>query len=150
VASHADPAAAEAAGFRVCLRCQPKGPSKGGSARRRWLLLQRRAARSTRPRRPQAWPRSPRRCTFHCHRLCKRLTGVTPNAYAAEAGAARAHTVFTQEGSVSGALHTAGYSSSRFYAKADGQLGMQPGRYRAGGRGVTVRFAGAHLRRSRR
>jgi AraC family transcriptional regulator of adaptative response/methylated-DNA-[protein]-cysteine methyltransferase len=139
---HLSPAGAEAAGFRACKRCHPKGPS----------LVERQAALiEAACRQIETAEEMPSLASlaegagmsrFHFHRLFKSLTGVTPKAYAAASRGRRVRTALTQGSSVTDALHGAGYtSSSRFYAQAGRQLGMQPATYRAGGRGVRVRFA---------
>jgi AraC family transcriptional regulator of adaptative response/methylated-DNA-[protein]-cysteine methyltransferase len=82
---------------------------------------------------------------FHLHRLFKRVTGVTPKAYAAAVRARRMRGGLTGPGSVTEAIYEAGYaSSSRFYESADAILGMKPLQYRAGGRGVRMSYAIGH------
>ena len=67
---------------------------------------------------------------------------MTPKAYADAARARRLRENLPASGSVTGALYEAGFgSSSRFYAKAEGMLGMQPRRYRKGGAGEVIRHA---------
>jgi AraC family transcriptional regulator of adaptative response/methylated-DNA-[protein]-cysteine methyltransferase len=142
VAFHADPAAAEAAGFRACLRCDPRGAS----------LTQRQAALIAAACRQiesaeeapslAALARTAGLSRFHFHRLFKTLTGVTPKAYAAAWRGQQVRAALARGSSVTEAFHGAGYNSgSRFYAEAAEQLGMQPKAYRDGGRGITVRFA---------
>jgi AraC family transcriptional regulator of adaptative response/methylated-DNA-[protein]-cysteine methyltransferase len=142
VAFHADPAAAEAAGFRPCKRCRPDG--EGIAARQAAIVaalcrhidecdqapnLDELAARA-------GW--SP----YHLHRVFKAVTGVTPRAYAAAQRARRVRQHLQSGASVTDALYGAGYGSGgRFYAEADQRLGMTPGRFRAGGDGSTIRFA---------
>jgi AraC family transcriptional regulator of adaptative response/methylated-DNA-[protein]-cysteine methyltransferase len=78
----------------------------------------------------------------HLHRLFRRVTGLTPKAYA---GAQRAHRVrreLTRSDSVTDAIYAAGYQSNgRFYAEANAALGMTPTRYRAGGADAEIRYA---------
>ncbi len=83
VAFHAAPAAAEAAGFRACLRCRPDGES----------LQQRHAAMIDRACRLidsaeeepdlEALAKGAGLSRFHFHRLFKDRLGVTPKSYAA-------------------------------------------------------------------
>ena len=79
---------------------------------------------------------------YHFHRVFKRLTGLTPRAYAAAHRARRVRQGLSRAGTVTAAIHDSGYSSSgRFYEGADQVLGMTPTRYRAGGDHVRIRFA---------
>jgi len=79
---------------------------------------------------------------FHFHRLFRQVTGVTPAAYARACRAARARAALAGGGSVTEAIHEAGFNSSgRFYEQTDGMLGMTPTRYRRGGAAETIRFA---------
>jgi len=79
---------------------------------------------------------------FQLHRAFKAITGLTPQAYAAALRSERLRQGLLRGDSVTGALHDAGYgSSARLYENAAGLLGMTPGRYRAGGAGIDIRFA---------
>ncbi len=134
-----DAAAAEAAGFRACLRCRPDQADRPAA-----LVAQ--ACRAiedadeviVRDALAGAAGLSP----FHFHRLFKARTGVTPKAYADACRARRASQALDGSASVTEALYEAGYGSSgRFYARSNDRLGMIPTRYRAGGAGETIRFA---------
>ncbi len=77
----------------------------------------------------------------HFHRLFKRETGQTPAAYARTLRADRLKTALDAGGSVTAAIYEAGYGApSRAYADAATHLGMTPSAWRAGGRGVTIRW----------
>jgi len=80
---------------------------------------------------------------FHFHRVFKAETGLTPKAYASADRANRLRQELAQQGTtVTNAIYDAGFNSnSRFYAAADGLLGMQARDYRAGGPGMDIRFA---------
>ena len=142
VAFHASPAAAEAAGFRACLRCRPDGES----------LHQRHAASIDRACRLidaaeeepdlEALSRAAGLSRFHFHRLFKDRLGVTPKAYAAARRAARTAAALADAASVTEAIYEGGFASSgRFYASAVERLGMTPSARRRGGTGETIRFA---------
>lgn len=79
---------------------------------------------------------------FHLQRNFKAIIGSTPKEYQT---AARLRTLKQQlrsDASVSAAIYDAGFGSgSRVYEKADGQLGMTPSEYRAGGKGLTISYA---------
>jgi len=79
---------------------------------------------------------------FHLHRIFKQATGLTPKAYGDDLRATRAQAALAAGDTVTTAIYTAGYgSSSRFYAAAGEHLGMEPSRYRKGGKGAVIRFA---------
>jgi len=79
---------------------------------------------------------------FHFHRVFKRLTGVTPKAYADGQRARRVRDGLAAGASVTAAMYGAGFNSSgRFHASAAARLGMRPSAARAGGAGTTIRFA---------
>ena len=78
----------------------------------------------------------------HFHRIFKAHTGITPRAYAAARRAQRLQQGLAQAPSVTAAMYAAGFNSSgRFYAAANGMLGMRPSAFRAGGSGASIRFA---------
>jgi len=142
VAFYDSGAAAEAAGFRPCKRCRPDAPP---------LTKRRAAIVASACRAIEAADEPPSLAAlacdagmscFHFHRLFKAVTGVTPRAYAAACRAKRLHAALPRAGSVTEAFYDAGFNSSgRFYAVADGLLGMQPRDFRAGGAGAAIRFA---------
>jgi AraC family transcriptional regulator, regulatory protein of adaptative response / methylated-DNA-[protein]-cysteine methyltransferase len=79
---------------------------------------------------------------FHLHRVFKTATGLTPRAYGAASRARILRERLDQSGTVSQAMHSAGYSSSsRFYETSTERLGMTPTRAKRGGLGETVRYA---------
>ena len=78
----------------------------------------------------------------HFHRVFKAQTGLTPKAYASAHRANRLRDALGEARSVTDAIYDAGFNAnSRFYEKADRLLGMRARDYRAGGDGVTIRFA---------
>ncbi|HEX8416150.1 MAG TPA: bifunctional DNA-binding transcriptional regulator/O6-methylguanine-DNA methyltransferase Ada [Methylobacterium sp.] len=141
VAFHATPEAAEAAGFRSCLRCRPKEPG----------LAEREAAAVAQACRLIEAAETPPDLTtlsaavgispHHFHRMFKRVAGVTPWAYGAARRAARVAAGLRTADTVTGAVYAAGYNSaSRFYAVSAARIGMTPTAYRGGGVGTTIRF----------
>jgi len=79
---------------------------------------------------------------WHLQRIFKSVTGLTPKAWMRARRAERVRDALAGGASVTTALHAAGYGSSgRFYAAADAALGMAPGRFRAGGAAMDIRFA---------
>lgn len=142
VAFHATTADAEAAGFRPCKRCKP---DQAPLAERQAALVAE-ACRTI-----EAAEEAPSLdvlaaaaglSPFHFHRVFKAVTGVTPKAYATARRAERIKAELDGTGSVTEAIYAAGYNaSSRFYEKSNAMLGMTPGAWRNGGRGVAIRFA---------
>jgi len=139
---HASAADAERAGFRACLRCRPDLPP----------LAQRQAALVAQLcRQIEQADTAPSldtlaRCAGlsgpHLHRVFKSVTGLTPRAYADAQRTRRLRDGLARTGTVTEAIHHAGYnSSSRFYEASDRVLGMTPKRFRAGGAGTVIRFA---------
>lgn len=134
-------AAAQAAGYRPCRRCQAKP-----SSIRRCELVARACRLLETPDNPPGLGQlgaqlgvSP----YHLHRLFKAETGLTPKAYATAFRARRLRERLGEgKTSVTDAIFDAGYNSnSRFYESADQRLGMRPRQYRAGGAGMAIHFA---------
>ena len=135
-------AAAEAAGFRPCRRCNPAGLSVEAEN----VAIIAKACRTiddadqapSLNELADAADLSP----SYFHRLFKTVTGVTPKAYADARRAARVRDGLGTAGSVTEAIYDAGFNSNgRFYAASTGMLGMTPSRYRAGGVEEELRFA---------
>lgn len=142
VAFHETAAAAEQAGFRPCKRCRPDQPSLAQRHAALVADLCRRMETAEEPPKLTELARDAGLSPSHLLRLFKALTGLTPRAYAAARRAGRLRDGLGRTARVTDAIQDAGYGSSgRFYAEADAVLGMTPKRYRAGGAGMTVRFA---------
>jgi AraC family transcriptional regulator of adaptative response/methylated-DNA-[protein]-cysteine methyltransferase len=79
---------------------------------------------------------------WHLQRTFKRVTGVTPKAYADACRERRLRAALASGARVTEAIYAAGYNSNaRFYERSDEVLGMTASRYRAGGAHETIRFA---------
>lgn len=79
---------------------------------------------------------------FHFHRVFKRVTGLTPKAYAAGHRAEETRRELGTSRTVTEAIYKGGFNSNgRFYAKSAEMLGMTPKKFRAGGAGEVIRFA---------
>ncbi|MDB5972772.1 MAG: bifunctional DNA-binding transcriptional regulator/O6-methylguanine-DNA methyltransferase Ada [Hydrocarboniphaga sp.] len=79
---------------------------------------------------------------FHLQRSFKAFTGVTPRQYADAARLRRLKAGLRSAESVTGAIVDAGYgSASRVYERVATHLGMTPGEYRAGGKGMGISYA---------
>jgi AraC family transcriptional regulator of adaptative response/methylated-DNA-[protein]-cysteine methyltransferase len=134
---------AEAAGYRECKRCKPRGAPLAArqselvaeacrlieAAEEEWLTLDRLAEQAE---------LSP----FHFHRIFKAVTGLTPKAYADAHRAKKMRAELSSAVSVTDAIYGAGFNSSgRFYAASDSRLGMTPSNWRRGGAETEIRFA---------
>ena len=133
-------AAAETAGYRACRRCRP-ADGEPDAVRRvraaRQYLDEHLDETVTLDRLGRAVGLSP----WHLQRTFKRITGVTPRAYAGAQRMERMKARLKQGDSVTRATYEAGYSSpSRAYDGTRAHLGMTPGAYRRGGRGIRIRF----------
>jgi AraC family transcriptional regulator, regulatory protein of adaptative response / methylated-DNA-[protein]-cysteine methyltransferase len=139
-------AAAEAAGFRACLRCepnlaQPKDDPQAGAIAAATKLLQKRGGGYASL---DELAKAAGMGKFAVQRGFKRILGVTPGEYAR----AQRHERFREElgageedATVTDAIYTAGFgSSSRVYEGADGMLGMSPSAMKRGGTGETIRY----------
>lgn len=78
----------------------------------------------------------------HLQRSFKAATGVTPKQYAEACRVARLKQGLREGESVTQAIYDAGFGSpSRVYERVATRLGMTPGQYREGGRGVALSYA---------
>lgn len=133
------PREAEQAGFRACRRCRPGEISKQAEAVQRACdyLESHLDEAPTLSDLAQEVGMSP----WHLHRTFKATLGLSPKQYAARLRAGRFKEEVRGGESVAGATYGAGYgSSSRLYEKAGENLGMTPGTYRRGGRGMHIRY----------
>lgn len=133
---------AEAAGFRACKRCRPKGPSRAQ------MNSQAVAAACDLIEQAEDIPSLAELATaaglspYHFHRIFREVTGLTPRAYAAMHRADAARRELQEASSVTDAIYGAGFAApSRFYATSGEMLGMHPVTYRRGGAGEVIRFA---------
>jgi AraC family transcriptional regulator of adaptative response/methylated-DNA-[protein]-cysteine methyltransferase len=142
VAFHLSCDAAEAAGFRACKRCRPREASQ--SERDAALIASACSLieKSDEPLRLAKLAAASGLSPFHFHRLFKAATGLTPKAYADAHRADRVRKALPASKTITAAIYDAGFNSNgRFYASSAQVLGMTPGRYRAGGERVQIRFA---------
>ena len=135
------PAAAEASGYRACRRCEPKSSHRRSdrqALRAREYLDEHWNETVTLAELGRIVSMSP----YHLQRTFKRVLGVTPKAYASARRLERMKFRLRKGETVSRATYEAGYGSgSRAYEQARAGMGMTPGTYRRGGRGMRVRYA---------
>jgi AraC family transcriptional regulator of adaptative response/methylated-DNA-[protein]-cysteine methyltransferase len=132
---------AEAAGFRGCKRCDPRGErARIAQAVVRDACAFIEAAEAT-PSLDTLAARSGY-SRFHFLRMFRDHTGLTPRSYAEGVRARRLHTALAEGVRVVDAVADAGFGSeSRVYEKTGALLGMTPGAARRGGAGETIRTA---------
>lgn len=137
----ADIAEAEAAGFRPCRRCDPKGER---AALARAVVADACAAIEAAETPPalEALARRAGYSPFHFLRLFRDQVGLTPRSYAEGVRARRLQRALAGGARVADAVAEAGFGSeSRVYESRGGLLGMSPGAARRGGVGEEIRTA---------
>lgn len=134
-----DGAEARAAGLRPCLRCLPDDVARDECA----VLAAIAAIKAAEvPLALDALAGPAGYSPAHFQRLFKRLTGLSPAAYARALRQERAGDALSGAERVTDAIYDAGFSGpSRFYAASEGRLGMTPSAWRDGGRGAIIRWA---------
>ncbi|WP_325380905.1 methylated-DNA--[protein]-cysteine S-methyltransferase [Edaphobacter sp.] len=144
VAFFPTPAAAEAAGYRPCMRCepertQPKDDPQAGAIVAVTEYLKEHADERTKLA-DVAKATGVGRLTIL--RGFKRVLGVSPGQYAKEQRLAKFKDKVRQPKSrITDAIYEAGFgSSSRLYEKSEASLGMTPRVMRAGGAGLLIRY----------
>ena len=139
---HATCQEAEKAGFRACRRCKPDQPTFGKQQATMIAKACRFIEEADETPTLEQLARHARISPYHSHRAFKRVTGVTPRAYALAHRAKRVRHALSRAGTVTDAIYGAGYNSSgRFYETSNEVLGMTPSSFRAGGARMDVRFA---------
>lgn len=135
-------AAAEAAGFRACLRCGPQSTSRLPPQVERVrrvceTIAARREEKLSLPRLAGLVGGNPE----HLLRTFKRVLGVSPREYADACRMGCLRDGLRNGNGVAAATYDAGYGSgSRVYERARPMLGMTPAVYADGGRGQRVKY----------
>jgi AraC family transcriptional regulator of adaptative response/methylated-DNA-[protein]-cysteine methyltransferase len=139
----ADPPAAEAAGFRPCKRCDPRGD-------RARLQAEAVAAACAMIEAAEGIPSLATLAAragyapHHFQRMFRDITGVTPRSYAEGVRGRRLSAALAEGARVAEAVAGAGFGSeSRVYEKSARHLGMRPGTARRGGAGEVIRITWA-------
>ena len=136
------PAAAEQAGFRACLRCEPRRARVVDS---RVELVQRVCrfldASQTESVTLADLATHAGVSSFHLQRTFKRIMGISPRQYLAARRFGNFKTLVREGEPVTQALYDSGFnSSSRLYERAPSELGMTPATYGRGGRGININY----------
>jgi AraC family transcriptional regulator of adaptative response/methylated-DNA-[protein]-cysteine methyltransferase len=131
---------AEAAGFRACKRCLPDQETLTTSLVRQVCnYIQEQAEESGSMPTLAELGRAVGSSPSHLQRVFKESTGVTPRQYAAAWRLDRFKAMIKNGQGISTALYEAGFgSSSRLYENSEEQMGMSPGAYRKGGKGMDI------------
>jgi AraC family transcriptional regulator, regulatory protein of adaptative response / methylated-DNA-[protein]-cysteine methyltransferase len=132
---------AERAGYRPCKRCRPRDSEVNGRAAMvakvcKYLeqATPEDASLNTLSRRFGMSP-------FHLHRVFKSVAGITPREYADACRVKSLKQQLHHGQTVTDAMYEAGYGSSRgLYEGSNERLGMTPGSYRDGAKGVFIRY----------
>jgi AraC family transcriptional regulator of adaptative response/methylated-DNA-[protein]-cysteine methyltransferase len=134
-------AEAERDGLRACKRCRPT-EQPGGAMRGVCAYIEAHSEERLSLAQLAATAGLSR---FHLQRTFKAAMGMTPREYQDSFRVARLKEGLRTGTGVADAVYGAGYgSSSRVYERATSRLGMTPGEYRTGGRGLEIGYATLH------
>ena len=136
------PEAAEQAGFRACLRCEPQ---RARTMDPQVELVQRvcRLLNSNESETLKLAELATQAgvSQFHLQRTFKKVMGISPRQYLAARKIDNFKTLVRKGESVTSSLYESGFnSSSRLYEHAAEELGMTPATYSRGGRGVNISY----------
>lgn len=136
------PEAAEQAGFRACLRCQPRRARIMDPQ----VELVQRVCRLLDSNETESLTLADLATQsgvsqFHLQRTFKRVMGISPRQYLAARKMDNFKTLVRKGESVTTSLYESGFnSSSRLYEHAAEELGMTPATYSRGGRGMNISY----------
>ncbi|HZI63100.1 MAG TPA: bifunctional DNA-binding transcriptional regulator/O6-methylguanine-DNA methyltransferase Ada [Pyrinomonadaceae bacterium] len=136
------PHAAEQAGFRACLRCDPRRPNVVDSGvemvQRVCRVLD---ANQTETVKLADLATDAGVSSFHLQRTFKRIMGISPRQYQTARRFGNFKTLVREGEPVTQALYDSGFnSSSRLYEHAPEELGMTPATYGRGGLGISINY----------
>ncbi len=142
VAFHATCAEAETAGFRPCQRCRPRDVAAASEMMAKISVACRLIEAAVTPPSLNEMAAAAGLSASHFHRTFKSIVGVTPKDYTEANRHRRVRGELIVSETVTFAIFDSGFNSSgRFYATAQGTLGMTPTRFRKKGESEVIRFA---------
>jgi AraC family transcriptional regulator of adaptative response/methylated-DNA-[protein]-cysteine methyltransferase len=136
------PSAAEQAGFRACLRCEPQRSDVVDSG----LAMVQRVCRFLDSSQTETVKLADLAAdagvsSFHLQRTFKRIMGISPRQYQTARRFGNFKTLVREGEPVTQALYDSGFnSSSRLYEHAPEELGMTPATYGRGGLGTNINY----------
>ena len=137
----ATPEAAEQAGFRPCLRCHPQQAPRSSESRLIRSVCDEIRANTDRPASLRHLAAVTSLSPYHLQRTFRQVMGITPRQYADATRTVNLKSQLRKGDDVTTALYKSGYASaSRVYEHSDAQMGMTPGIYRQGGRGMKISY----------
>ncbi len=137
------PEAAEAAGLRSCRRCRPNEAAGEAVTARMAALCEhlRRESASGEPLSLTSLAHREGMSPRQLRSAFQQNVGMTPRQFVEACRLEELRGQLRGGGSVTDAIYEAGYgSSSQVYGRLDERLGMTPGQYQAGGRGLEVSY----------
>ncbi len=138
------PDEAEVAGFRACLRCDPRAERHDPARRLAEAAREHLEDHLDETVRLSDLAEAVGSSRWHLQRTFKRVFGLTPQGYVNWRRLERVRRSLRTEKSVTDAVYEAGFTSaSQLYSQSDRRLGMTPGEWREGGKGAHVLFATA-------
>ena len=136
------PDAAEQAGFRACLRCEPRHARMLDPQ----IVLVQRVCRFLDASKSETVKLADLAAqtgvsAFHLQRTFKRIMGISPRQYLTARRFGNFKTLVREGEPVTQALYDSGFnSSSRLYEHAPQELGMTPATYSRGGQGTNISY----------
>jgi AraC family transcriptional regulator of adaptative response/methylated-DNA-[protein]-cysteine methyltransferase len=135
---------AEGAGFRACRRCRPDSDARSSTEQHIELARRYLDEHYDEPLTLRRLAGQIGISSTYLQRTFKALVGLSPKEYCDMQRMERFKTSLKRGATVTQATYDAGFgSSSRVYARVNGDLGMTPSVFRSGGSGVTLRYTTA-------
>jgi AraC family transcriptional regulator, regulatory protein of adaptative response / methylated-DNA-[protein]-cysteine methyltransferase len=139
---HDSPAAARAAGFRPCKRCNPDGSSRDAENAALIAKACKMIEAGSEAPSLEALAAAVELSPGYFHRLFKAATGLTPKAYSSAHRSSRVRNALSGKSSITQAIYDAGFNSNgRFYENSAAILGMTPTQFRTGAADEEIHFA---------
>lgn len=136
---------AELAGYRACRRCSPDEHPRPDPATRAVVQMCQLIEESDSERTLTELAAHAKLSPSHAHRQFRRITGLSPKAYANAITRRRVESELQKQASVTQTIYASGFgASSRYYERVGQLLGMSARQYKSGASGVSIQFAVGH------